>query len=87
MGPRRHEQIAGGPASVSDVGQAPGRDPDEWTRAEEVELRRILASGSGPQWQRYLRKAQQAGRTLPLKEYALGPFAEEFAGAEDPASE
>jgi hypothetical protein len=43
-----------------------------WTRAEEIELHRIVASGSGPEWQRDVRTAQQHGQTLPFGSGAFG---------------
>jgi hypothetical protein len=43
---------------------------DSWsaTRADDVVLYSILASGSGPDWQRRVREAQKNGETLTLKD-------------------
>jgi hypothetical protein len=40
----------------------------ETTRSDDVTLYSILASGSGSEWQRRVREAQQRGETLPLKD-------------------
>jgi hypothetical protein len=49
--------------------ESPYWDAGDWTvsRADDVELFSILASGSGLIWQRRVRDAQRHGETLPLK--------------------
>jgi len=44
-------------------------DFESWTatRADDVELFSILASGSGPEWRRKVQEAQRNGETLPLR--------------------
>jgi hypothetical protein len=59
-------------------------DEREWGRGEEIELHRILASGSGPEWQRYVRAAQKSGQTLPLQSGAFGLRRAQTVDAEQP---
>jgi hypothetical protein len=71
-------------ADQSDVDATTGLSDDGWTRSEEVELQCILASGSGPEWQRYVREAQKIGRTLPMQRGAFALRRNESSDSEEP---